>query len=914
MADTFRWTQGTLTGTYLYDMPANWQDLTTPANTGVTFPGTADTAQLIGPLTGPPETVDGPGSAATLDVSGLNILSGTFTTGLTSIDNVGNPASVELQGSLAASQGLTVGALGTGTLTIDAASQVTAASSNGIDELVVGSAAGSSGLIAIQAGGTLKLTGSLQSTSYSLILGNSGSGTIDVTGAGATLDSGGNPFVMSDLAGSSSVMTVSQGGSVTVGTPVNSSSASAAAAIGRAGNATLTVTDPGSSFTANGNMYVGRSGASTLSIENYGNLTAGSGGTFSVGVGNSTTATNIGGTGTATVTTNGTLNDLGLFDLGGNGVSGTVNVNGGGLVKAAGQIRIGVGSTIAGTYYTGNGTLDIGAGGTVELNEVATPGTSGLSAGTSMGSNAVVNVTGAGALLNLENNLLNIGNSGTASVTVSQGGSIEAAAPGSGYAAIVLGNNTGGVGTLTLDGASSATATGPLTVGFNGTGMLALSNGGSLSATNGYIGYNAGSSGGATLSGTGSTLSLSGTLDIGALSPSGAGSLSIGTGAGVVAAIATIGTVGAVTLSGGALSTTSGLTLLAGGGISGFGTLGGAVADNATISASGSLAFTGALSGTGVVDAGASGDAIFQASVAGLGVDFTAVSGRIDIDSPASFAGTVGGFAQGDTMYAAGAASISYTGGSSIALFDNTSTQIGTIALAQAYPANGFVDNGGTITEAPCFAAGTRLDTLERPVPVEALRPGDIVATRRSRDIVPAVVRWTGHRRIDIDRHPHPERVRPVRIAPDAFGPGAPRRALFLSPDHAVFVGGRLIPIRYLVNDTSIVQLSLRTVEYWHVELDRHDILLAEGLPAESYLDTGNRAAFVEAGFGMMLHADFAPRDWGEACAPLCLAGRPIAVLRRRLLARACRLGLAEPARRLRPMAAVATGGAPPRH
>jgi hypothetical protein len=32
--------------------------------------------------------------------------------------------------------------------------------------------------------------------------------------------------------------------------------------------------------------------------------------------------------------------------------------------------------------------------------------------------------------------------------------------------------------------------------------------------------------------------------------------------------------------------------------------------------------------------------------------------------------------------------------------------------------------------------------------------------------------------------------------------------------------------------------------DYVHVELDRHDILLAEGLPAESYLDTGNRAAF----------------------------------------------------------------------
>jgi hypothetical protein len=76
---------------------------------------------------------------------------------------------------------------------------------------------------------------------------------------------------------------------------------------------------------------------------------------------------------------------------------------------------------------------------------------------------------------------------------------------------------------------------------------------------------------------------------------------------------------------------------------------------------------------------------------------------------------------------------------------------------------------------------------------------------------------------------------------------GAPRRDLFLSPDHAVFVDGALIPVRYLANGATIVQERRDQVSYWHVELDRHAVILAEGLACESYLDTGNRASFTGA-------------------------------------------------------------------
>ena len=137
--------------------------------------------------------------------------------------------------------------------------------------------------------------------------------------------------------------------------------------------------------------------------------------------------------------------------------------------------------------------------------------------------------------------------------------------------------------------------------------------------------------------------------------------------------------------------------------------------------------------------------------------------------------------------------------------------------------------------------------------------------------------------------------VRPVCVAAHSFSRGVPRRDLRLSPDHAVYVDGVLIPIKYLINGISIVQTRINSVQYFHLELDRHDVILAEGLPAESYLDTGDRFSFDNAGGVMTLHPEWRRPDvmimW-EALgfAPLRIAGPEIVKLRRRLAARANRL------------------------
>jgi len=146
---------------------------------------------------------------------------------------------------------------------------------------------------------------------------------------------------------------------------------------------------------------------------------------------------------------------------------------------------------------------------------------------------------------------------------------------------------------------------------------------------------------------------------------------------------------------------------------------------------------------------------------------------------------------------------------------------------------------------AACYAAGTRVLAAQGEVPIERLAVGDQVRTRFG-GLLP--VRWIGQRRIDCRQHRDPLAVRPVRVAANAFGAGLPSRDLFLSPDHAVAMDGVLIPIRLLANGGSIRQeTDTATVHYFHLELDRHDLLWAEGLEAESYLDTGNRAMFANA-------------------------------------------------------------------
>jgi hypothetical protein len=184
-----------------------------------------------------------------------------------------------------------------------------------------------------------------------------------------------------------------------------------------------------------------------------------------------------------------------------------------------------------------------------------------------------------------------------------------------------------------------------------------------------------------------------------------------------------------------------------------------------------------------------------------------------------------------------------------------------------------------------CYRAGTLIATEGGEVAVEALREGDRVFSAFGGS-APAI--WIGHSCMDCRRHPYPEGALPVRVAAHAFGEGLPRRDLYLSPEHAVFVDGVLIPIRTLVNGRSIRQEAVAFVHYFHVELPAHDVILAEGLPAESYLDTGSRGAFANGGPERVVPAGYAQRVWeAQGCAPHITHGPIHARVAARLRARA---------------------------
>ena len=127
-----------------------------------------------------------------------------------------------------------------------------------------------------------------------------------------------------------------------------------------------------------------------------------------------------------------------------------------------------------------------------------------------------------------------------------------------------------------------------------------------------------------------------------------------------------------------------------------------------------------------------------------------------------------------------------------------------------------------------------------------------------------------------------------MRIAAHAFAPRMPHRDLVLSPDHAVFVDDVLIPVKHLINGQTIVQLQVDAVTYYHIELGEHDVLNADGMPAESYLEDGARGAFDNADGTITSQPDYARRQReAYGCAPLVMTGPRLDAVVARVMARA---------------------------
>ena len=144
-----------------------------------------------------------------------------------------------------------------------------------------------------------------------------------------------------------------------------------------------------------------------------------------------------------------------------------------------------------------------------------------------------------------------------------------------------------------------------------------------------------------------------------------------------------------------------------------------------------------------------------------------------------------------------------------------------------------------------CFGEGTMIATPEGEKAVETLEIGDIVTTAEGKDVA---VKWMGRQTISTV-FGGSERRMPVSIAAGALGENLPKNDLVVTADHAILVDGVLCHAGALVNGATIKRVPLsdmggESFVVYHIETELHELVLAEGVEAETLIDNTTRQSF----------------------------------------------------------------------
>ena len=174
---------------------------------------------------------------------------------------------------------------------------------------------------------------------------------------------------------------------------------------------------------------------------------------------------------------------------------GRISVGGGGRITCSGSLTS---TGVLNIGLTGGGTVEISSGGSLRNSSTAYVEDGG-----------VVNISGVGSTWTSDDYLF-VGEFGQGALNITNGGKVNSPT------SYIGGDSTGSSGTVTVDGAGSTwTSSGQLYVGFNGSGTLKVTKGGSISTSATCLGDNRGSSGTVTVDGNGSTWTNSGSLIVG---------------------------------------------------------------------------------------------------------------------------------------------------------------------------------------------------------------------------------------------------------------------------------------------------------------------------------------------------------------------------------------------------------------
>jgi hypothetical protein len=171
--------------------------------------------------------------------------------------------------------------------------------------------------------------------------------------------------------------------------------------------------------------------------------------------------------------------------------------------------------------------------------------------------------------------------------------------------------------------------------------------------------------------------------------------------------------------------------------------------------------------------------------------------------------------------------------------------------------------NGNT----PCFLKGTVIRTVDGNKKIEDLVVGDLLPTRFG-GICP--IQWIGRY---LFKKSDPAKawvkdVLPVRVARSALGPDVPHADLYVTKAHSLLIDGVLVLAGSLINGTTITIWDARELDelqFFHIKLEHHDVIYAEGAPCETLLDVDERAV----NFAEYLRQYGPPTAREARCAPL---------------------------------------------
>ncbi|WP_342740206.1 Hint domain-containing protein [Bradyrhizobium sp. B117] len=185
---------------------------------------------------------------------------------------------------------------------------------------------------------------------------------------------------------------------------------------------------------------------------------------------------------------------------------------------------------------------------------------------------------------------------------------------------------------------------------------------------------------------------------------------------------------------------------------------------------------------------------------------------------------------------------------------------------------------GGAAGAGNCFLKGTRISTAAGERRIEDLVAGDLLPTVFGGL---RAVQWIGRfsRTRSDPSKPWVKSTRPVRIARSALAPNVPHADLYVTQGHAVLLDGLLIPAGNLVNGTTITLDAADEhdeLEFFHIKLESHDVIYAEGAPCETLL----RVDETMSNFADYLrkHGEQNARDVVH-CAPITGHGRRSAMM-----------------------------------